>query len=252
MCLLLGRSLTWPELGACEERRLSLGNVGPGLAGWWVVCPCASGSHVFSSHQILGGGGRRLPVFQRSEALLKALAPMGPSVSGDAVLYRTLTTLARALAQYLLVFSRLPSHLHLPPEKERDTVKFVVMTLEVRGSLGTWRSVQREEAPPSENAELCAARRLRPVLPAVTAVTCHIRPLLCRAPSRPLLLHSPRSPCEVDNTALLVSASGQGSGGTLKSQVWDLGSRPGSPEHSMGSRQALTCESCFLDAKILF
>ncbi|XP_025145412.3 huntingtin isoform X3 [Bubalus bubalis] len=49
---------------------------------------------------------------------------------GDAALYRTLTTLARALAQYLLVFSKLPSHLHLPPEKERDTVKFVVMTLE--------------------------------------------------------------------------------------------------------------------------
>ncbi|XP_057402207.1 huntingtin isoform X2 [Balaenoptera acutorostrata] len=49
---------------------------------------------------------------------------------GDAVLYRTLTTLARALAQYLLVFSKLPGHLHLPPEKERDTVKFVVMTLE--------------------------------------------------------------------------------------------------------------------------
>lgn len=49
---------------------------------------------------------------------------------GDAALYRTLTTLARALAQYLLVFSRLPSHLQLPPEKERDTVKFVVMTLE--------------------------------------------------------------------------------------------------------------------------
>ncbi|XP_007456954.1 PREDICTED: huntingtin [Lipotes vexillifer] len=49
---------------------------------------------------------------------------------GDAVLYRTLTTLARALAQYLLVFSRLPGHLRLPPEKERDTVNFVVMTLE--------------------------------------------------------------------------------------------------------------------------
>ncbi|XP_070469556.1 huntingtin isoform X3 [Equus przewalskii] len=49
---------------------------------------------------------------------------------GDAVLYRSLTTLARALAQYLLVFSKLPSHLHLPPEKEKDTVKFVVMTLE--------------------------------------------------------------------------------------------------------------------------
>uniref|UniRef100_A0A8C7ACU7 Huntingtin n=1 Tax=Neovison vison TaxID=452646 RepID=A0A8C7ACU7_NEOVI len=49
---------------------------------------------------------------------------------GDAMLYWSLTTLARALAQYLLVFPKLPSHLHLPPEKERDTVKFVVMTLE--------------------------------------------------------------------------------------------------------------------------
>lgn len=51
--------------------------------------------------------------------------------------YRSLTTLARALAQYLLVVSKLPGHLHLPPEKERDSVKFVVMTLEVRGSSGT-------------------------------------------------------------------------------------------------------------------
>ncbi|XP_016051293.1 PREDICTED: huntingtin isoform X2 [Miniopterus natalensis] len=49
---------------------------------------------------------------------------------GDVVLYRSLTTLARALAQYLLVFPKLPDHLHLPPEKERDTVKFVVMTME--------------------------------------------------------------------------------------------------------------------------
>ncbi|XP_053779195.1 huntingtin isoform X3 [Desmodus rotundus] len=49
---------------------------------------------------------------------------------GDAVLYRSLTTLARALAQYLLLFPKLPGHLHLPLEKERDTVKFVVATLE--------------------------------------------------------------------------------------------------------------------------
>ncbi|EPQ20418.1 Huntingtin [Myotis brandtii] len=52
------------------------------------------------------------------------------SVSGDAGVYRSLTTLARALAQYLLLLPKLPGHLHLPPEKERDTVKFVVMTLE--------------------------------------------------------------------------------------------------------------------------
>ncbi|XP_040822385.1 huntingtin [Ochotona curzoniae] len=49
---------------------------------------------------------------------------------GDAVLYQALVTLARALAQYLVLTSRLPACLHLPPEKERDTVKFVVMTLE--------------------------------------------------------------------------------------------------------------------------
>ncbi|XP_019513498.1 PREDICTED: huntingtin isoform X2 [Hipposideros armiger] len=49
---------------------------------------------------------------------------------GDAVLYRSMTTLARALAQYFLVLSRLPGHLRLPPEKETDTVKFVVTTLE--------------------------------------------------------------------------------------------------------------------------
>lgn len=56
-------------------------------------------------------------------------------VPGDAAWYCTLTTLARALAQYLLVLPKLPGHLRLPPEKERDTVKVVVTTLEVMGSL---------------------------------------------------------------------------------------------------------------------
>jgi hypothetical protein len=42
--------------------------------------------------------------------------------------------LARALAQYLVVVSKVPAHLHLPPEKETDTVKFVVMTLEVKAA----------------------------------------------------------------------------------------------------------------------
>lgn len=70
---------------------------------------------------------------------------------GDAALYRTLTTLAQALAQYLLVFSKLPSHLHLPPEKERDTVKFMVMTVEVSRSAGTRaQSCGKAEAPPAE------------------------------------------------------------------------------------------------------
>ncbi|KAM4854776.1 huntingtin [Thomomys bottae] len=49
---------------------------------------------------------------------------------GDATSYQSMTTLARALAQYLVVVSKVPAHLHLPPEKERDTVRFVVMTLE--------------------------------------------------------------------------------------------------------------------------
>lgn len=49
---------------------------------------------------------------------------------GDTTSYQSLTTLARALAQYLVVLSKVPAPLHLPPEKEGDTVKFVVMTLE--------------------------------------------------------------------------------------------------------------------------
>ncbi|XP_031196973.1 huntingtin isoform X2 [Mastomys coucha] len=49
---------------------------------------------------------------------------------GDTTSYQSLTILARALAQYLVVLSKVPAHLHLPPEKEGDTVKFVVMTLE--------------------------------------------------------------------------------------------------------------------------
>lgn len=55
-------------------------------------------------------------------------------VTGDATLYQSLTTLARALAQYLVVVSKVPAYLHLPPEKEKDMVKFVVMTLEVRAA----------------------------------------------------------------------------------------------------------------------
>uniref|UniRef100_P42859-2 Isoform Short of Huntingtin n=1 Tax=Mus musculus TaxID=10090 RepID=P42859-2 len=49
---------------------------------------------------------------------------------GDTTSYQSLTILARALAQYLVVLSKVPAHLHLPPEKEGDTVKFVVMTVE--------------------------------------------------------------------------------------------------------------------------
>lgn len=62
--------------------------------------------------------------------------------------YRSLTILARALAQYLLVFPKLPGRLHLPPEKEKDTVKFVVTTLEVR--------------QPGNSEFLCGGRALPP------------------------------------------------------------------------------------------
>lgn len=61
-------------------------------------------------------------------------------------MYRSLTTLARALAQYLLLLPKLPGHLHLPPEKERDTVKFVVMTLEVRGGSAQRAALSRDRA----------------------------------------------------------------------------------------------------------
>lgn len=69
------------------------------------------------------------------EPALKSCLLTEVSVPGDAAWYCALTTLARALAQYLLAFPKLPGHLRLPPEKERDTVKFVVTTLEVMGSL---------------------------------------------------------------------------------------------------------------------
>ena len=126
MCFPLCLSLTWPRFQAPRSAVSALG--ARGLGSWdGRVCAVCSGSRVSSRHHICGEG----------QASAGAHPPTGPSVSGDAALYRTLTTLARALGQYLLVFSRLPSHLHLPPEKERDTVKFVVTTLEVSRSSGT-------------------------------------------------------------------------------------------------------------------
>lgn len=108
------------------------------------------GSGIFRSHQIL----------RKVTSLCCFSRPPSCSVSGDAVFYRSLTTLARALAQYLAVLSRLPGHLQLPPEKEPDTVKFVVMTLEVSGHSGTrrfcdWRCQAREEGTFNQKQELC-------------------------------------------------------------------------------------------------
>lgn len=100
------------------------------------------------------------------------------------MLYRSLTTLARALAQYLAVLSRLPGRLQLPPEKEPDTVKFVVTTLEVSGHSGTrclcdWHCHVREEGTFHRNGS-CAVQGPLHLIPTQVApvVKCHTCPLL--------------------------------------------------------------------------
>uniref|UniRef100_A0A8D0L1P4 Huntingtin n=1 Tax=Sphenodon punctatus TaxID=8508 RepID=A0A8D0L1P4_SPHPU len=52
------------------------------------------------------------------------------SVFGDATVYQSVMTLSRALAQYLVLLSKLPASLHIPPDKESDILNFVVMSLE--------------------------------------------------------------------------------------------------------------------------
>nr|XP_027311407.2 huntingtin isoform X1 [Anas platyrhynchos] len=51
-------------------------------------------------------------------------------IFGDEVMYRSVMTLCRALAQYLLLLSKLPTGLRVPPDKEDDILKFVVMSVE--------------------------------------------------------------------------------------------------------------------------
>ncbi|KAF1415254.1 Huntingtin, partial [Spheniscus humboldti] len=51
-------------------------------------------------------------------------------IFGDEVMYQSMMTLCRALAQYLLLLSKLPACLHVPPDKEDDILKFVVMSVE--------------------------------------------------------------------------------------------------------------------------
>lgn len=48
------------------------------------------------------------------------------------MMYQSMMTLCRALAQYLLLLSKLPVGLRVPPDKEDDILKFVVMSVEVR------------------------------------------------------------------------------------------------------------------------
>ncbi|NXD10189.1 HD protein, partial [Nothocercus nigrocapillus] len=51
-------------------------------------------------------------------------------IFGDEVVYQSVMTLCRALAQYLLLLPKLPAALHVPPDKERDILKFVVTSVE--------------------------------------------------------------------------------------------------------------------------
>lgn len=47
-------------------------------------------------------------------------------------MYQSMMTLCRALAQYLLLLSKLPAGFRVPPDKEADILKFIVMSVEVR------------------------------------------------------------------------------------------------------------------------
>ncbi|NWV76022.1 HD protein, partial [Dasyornis broadbenti] len=51
-------------------------------------------------------------------------------IFGDEVMYQSMMTLCRALAQYLLLLSKLPVGLRVPPDREDDVLKFVVMSVE--------------------------------------------------------------------------------------------------------------------------
>ncbi|XP_027747231.1 huntingtin isoform X1 [Empidonax traillii] len=51
-------------------------------------------------------------------------------IFGDEGMYQSMMTLCRALAQYLLLLSKLPVGLRVPPDKEDDILKFVVMSIE--------------------------------------------------------------------------------------------------------------------------
>ncbi|XP_006128324.1 huntingtin isoform X5 [Pelodiscus sinensis] len=51
-------------------------------------------------------------------------------IFGDRMMYQTSMRLCRALAQYLSFLSKLPESLCIPPDKESDILKFVVMSLE--------------------------------------------------------------------------------------------------------------------------
>ncbi|NXY84945.1 HD protein, partial [Alcedo cyanopectus] len=51
-------------------------------------------------------------------------------IFGDEVLYHSMMTLCRALAQYLLLLPKLPAGLRVPPDKEDQILTFVVLSVE--------------------------------------------------------------------------------------------------------------------------
>ncbi|XP_021250196.1 huntingtin isoform X1 [Numida meleagris] len=80
-----------------------------------------------------------------SHQVFQPLLPTEPSaywkklndIFGDEVMYQSVMTLCRALAQYLLLLSKLPTSLRVPPDKEDDILKFVVMSIEAL----SWRLI---------------------------------------------------------------------------------------------------------------
>ncbi|NXG43244.1 HD protein, partial [Psilopogon haemacephalus] len=73
-----------------------------------------------------------------SHQVFHPLLPTEPSaywkklsdIFGDEGMFQSVMTLCRALAQYLLLLSKLPSGLRVPPDKEDDILKFIVMSVE--------------------------------------------------------------------------------------------------------------------------
>ncbi|NXE23880.1 HD protein, partial [Ardeotis kori] len=73
-----------------------------------------------------------------SHQVIQPLLPPEPSaywkklsdIFGDEVMYQSMMTLCRALAQYLLLLAKLPAGLHVPSDKEDDILKFVVTSVE--------------------------------------------------------------------------------------------------------------------------
>ncbi|XP_013930191.1 PREDICTED: huntingtin-like, partial [Thamnophis sirtalis] len=53
------------------------------------------------------------------------------NIYGDPEMFQFTMVLAQALSQYLVLLSKLPTSLRIPPEKENDIAKFVVMLLEI-------------------------------------------------------------------------------------------------------------------------